>query len=139
MGAGMMVTGQCKVPTDPANNSKRRRLLERETHKGLHKTRTKYVTRKEGVFMEKYTTGELINQGNPRSSSQMSFSIQLVQNVSSMQRMLAHVATQWERQQNEFTRVLDNFQRVGQSRTQTMLEEEEKINQLQDREIHATA
>ena len=52
MGAGMMVTGQCKVPTDPANNSKRRRLLERETHKGLPKTRTKYATWKEGVFME---------------------------------------------------------------------------------------
>ena len=58
MGAGMMVTGQCKVPTDPANNSKRRRLLERETHKGLPKTRTKYATWKEGVFMEKDTIRE---------------------------------------------------------------------------------
>ena len=127
----------------------------------------------------------------------------LVQNVSSMQRMLVHVDTQGEglrqqlrqlardtatqlkqladsqpagdsgaklqreRLQDEFTRVLDNFQRVqreaadrereglvaakqdseveklpgprevqgmGQSRTQLMLDEEEKINQLQDRE-----
>jgi len=134
----------------------------------------------------------------------------LVQNVSSMQRMLVHVDSQGEglrqqlrqlqhytgqlardtatqlkqladsqppgdssaklqreRLQDEFTRVLDNFQKVqreaaererqglaaakqdseaerlpapgeanfvGQSRTQMMLEEEEKINQLQERE-----
>ena len=33
-----------------------------------------------------------------------------------------------------FTRVLGNFQRMGQSRTHNMLEEEEKINKLKDRE-----
>ena len=48
------------------------------------------------------------------SSSHTSFSIQLVQNVSSMQRMMAHEDTQGERQQDEFTTVLDNFQSVGQ-------------------------
>ena len=30
---------------------------------------------------------------------------------------------------------MDNFQRVGQSTIQNMLEEEQKIHQLQDREI----
>jgi hypothetical protein len=98
MGAGMMVTGQYKVPTDPANDPKRR-LLERGTHRGLHETRTNYAARKEGVFMEKDSTGELLSQGNPRCSNQTSFSIQ---------RTLVPMA---------------NFQRVGQSRTQNMLEE----------------
>ena len=59
MGAGMMVTGQYKVPTDPANYPKRR-LLE---------TRSNYAARKEGVFMEKDTTGESLSQGNPRCSN----------------------------------------------------------------------
>jgi hypothetical protein len=81
MGAGMMVTGQYKVPTDPANDPKRR-LLERGTHRGLHETRTNYAARKEGVFMEKDTTGEVLSQGNPRCSNQTSFSIQ---------RMLVHM------------------------------------------------
>ena len=49
--------------------------------------------------MEKDTTVELLSQGNPRCSNQTSFSIQ---------RTLVH---------------MDNFQRVGQSRTQNMLEE----------------
>ena len=77
-------------------------------HRGLHERRrreTKYATRKEGAFMEKVTRRELLSQGNPKSSSQTSFS---VQNVSSMQRMLVHMDTQ----QDEFTKVLDNFQRV---------------------------
>ena len=69
--------------------------------------------------------GELLLQGNPMSSSQMSFSIQ---------RMLVHMDTMGERQQDKFTRVQENFERVGQCRTQNMLEEEEKIHQLQDRE-----
>ena len=99
MGAGMMVTGQYKVPTDPANDPKRRRLLERGTHRGLHETRTNYAARKEAVIMEKDTTGELLSQGNPRCSNQTSFSIQ---------RTLVH---------------MDNFQRSGQSRSQNMLEE----------------
>ena len=63
-------------------------------HRGLHERRrreTKYATRKEGAFMEKVTRRELLSQGNPKSSSQTSFS---VQNVSSMQRMLVHIDTQ---------------------------------------------
>ena len=70
--------------------------------------------------MKKITIGE----SNLRSSSKM---------CSSIQRTLVHMDTHGERQQDKFTKVLNNFQRVGKSRTKIMLEEE-KINQLQDRE-----
>ena len=66
-----------------------------------------------------------IGESNPRSSSKTS---------SSIQRTLVHMDTQGERQQDKFTRVLGNFQRVRQSRTQNTLEEEEKINKLKNRE-----
>ena len=72
--------------------------------------------------MEKDTIGD----GNPRSSCKTS---------SSIQRTLVHMDTQGERQQDKFTRVLDNFQRVGQSRTQFRLKEEVTIDHLQDREM----
>ena len=83
---------------------------------GLHQRRrreTKYATKK-------VTIGE----SNQRSSSKTS---------SSIQRTLVHMDTQRGRQQGKFTRVLNNFQRVGQSRTQIRLGE--KIDQLQDREM----
>ena len=57
-----------EVPTNPANDSKRRRLLEkeytvtREIHIGLHETGTKYATREKDVFMEKDIIGELIHR-----------------------------------------------------------------------------
>ena len=56
--------------------------------------------------MEKDTIGD----GNPRSSCKTS---------SSIQRTLVHMDTQGERQQDKFTRVLGNFQRVRQKQYHT--------------------
>ena len=86
------------------------------------------------IFREKDINEKRLSRSKPKCS----FSIQTqktILSVSSTQRMLVHMDTQGERMQDKITRVQDNFQRVGQSRTQIMLEEEEKevINQLQDR------
>ena len=104
-----------------------------EIHRELYKRkRTKYAMNEKDIFREK----DINEKRLPRSKPKCSFSIQTqktVLSVSSTQRMLVHMDTQGERMQDKITRVQDNFQRVGQSRTQIMLEEE-KINQLQDRD-----
>ena len=68
--------------TNPASDSTKRRLLEREitaaeeTHIGLHKTDTKYATKDKNVFRKKAIKKEILPRDNPRCSSTITFPIQ---------------------------------------------------------------
>jgi hypothetical protein len=64
-------------PNNSANDSRKRTLLEQETHKGLYETRkiTKYTTQESDVFMEKDIPREILSRDKPRSRSHTSFFI----------------------------------------------------------------
>ena len=55
-----------EAPTNPADDYRKRRLLEweiteaEETHIGLHKTDTKYATKKKDVFRKKDINREIL-------------------------------------------------------------------------------